>query len=120
MRWLLAVLLALSITACGEDPVQSGTVIAKQYDDPDHWVERVDDYAYSCQYEYGMRPDGTYGFGNICKDRHVGSHSEQRYDGPHWRLRVRDDKDSKRKQWVEVSQEEYGRFDRGGHWPDPR
>lgn len=121
MKYLLALLLALGfLTACG-DPIESGTVIAKQYDDPDDWTTREEDSEYSCKYEYGYNPaSGNYEFANICKDRVTGHHTEYHHDGPHWRLRIRDDKDSGHKEWIEVSESEYEKFGRGGHWPDPR
>lgn len=118
-RLLAASLAALALAACA-DPIESGYVMRKQYDDPDHWTEQVEDTAYTCQYEYGYQADGKYGFGNVCKERTVGYHTEARYDGPHWKLRIKDDKDPDRKQWVEVSQDEYNNYDIGTHWPDAR
>lgn len=119
-RVLVAAAACLALAACG-DPIESGYVVGKSYDDPDYWTETVDDYAYQCRYEYGYNPStGEYEFANICKNRHVGSHTERRYDGPHWYLKIRDDKDQKRTGNVTVSESEYNTTSVGDHWPDRR
>lgn len=105
-----AALAAVALTGCS-DPIASGTVVRKVYDDPDTWT-----YWQSTYCPYFSTINGVmYTFYNTCGGYYVTDH-----DGPHWELRLKDDKDPKHHGWVEVTQEDYGKFTVGSHWPDPR
>lgn len=106
-------------------PPKEGYVIEKSYDDPDRWQERVSDTAYVCKpttrtvYDstsksYRTVPDTSCGW------EVVGYHYEQRYDGPHWTVKIRSQPDEKGKTrtgtWP-VTEQEYSRLEIGSWFP---
>jgi hypothetical protein len=118
------------LAACSDPPPESGIVVAREYDDPDQWTESVADYAYL------PRPytRTSYNYSSACKCSQaqttsgvemvytvVSWHNENRSDGPHWKLKIQDDKDPKNLGWVEVTQQDYdNKYMQGYHWPDLR
>lgn len=72
----VTILAMFSMSACAPD---SGNVYAKEYHEGYYKTVSVDDYHYSCNYEYDPFKGENGGFRNVCKDRWVGSHNEQRW-----------------------------------------
>lgn len=126
---LLFVLAVASLALIACSSVKSGYVIEKKYTPDRHYTERVSDYNYVCfpitkartSYDSEGNPTTTYVIEDECNYRYVGSHTEQRYDPPIWRLKLRSDDDPEKSGWVEVGQQEYeNKYDIGYHYPDLR
>lgn len=117
----LILIFPMTASACGDgEPIKSGTVVSKSYDDPDDWTTREDDYGYTCRYGWFNDPEDGYTYAYHCGNQKIGEHTERHHDGPHWKLRIRDDENRKRIKSVEVNETDWHAFQPGGHWPDPR
>lgn len=130
--FLFLVVASLSATvACGT-AVNQGTVVAKDYDDPDTWTVSVDDYAYlphpyvRTVYNYSSACNcqvSTTQSGVEMQYTWVGSHRERRYDGPHWKVQIesKPDSDGKtHKAWKTVSEQEYNHYEIGSWYGQPQ
>lgn len=121
------VLAAGFLAACSDPPPQSGYVVEKQYDDPDTWIYNQPIYNEQCRpvtqttssTVNGQTTTRTY---TTMQCRSVFSHYVPipMHDGPHWHLKIRDDKDPKHVGRISVSQTDFDRYAVGDHWPNPR
>lgn len=92
----------------------AGTVIAREYDDPDTWMANEPIEHYGCLYEYGYNwQTGKYEYANICKYRTVGYRLVERTDEAHWKVKISDGEDSG---WVEVDEDTYNRLTVGTYY----
>lgn len=116
----------LAIAGCSE-PIKSGTVIDREYDDPDTWTHWQPIYRERC--EPRTRTETSYVNGKSqtrtvtrmeCRSSVSHHIPVQQHDGPHWRLKLRSDEDVSKKGWITVSQNEYERYTNGMHYPDSR
>lgn len=124
MRTVWLVLLAVIVLAgCGSDPIQSGTVQGRLYDDPDSWIYWQPIYGEQCHPEtrtsYNGKTTTTYTT-TVCNSVVISHIPIQQHDPAHWYLKVRDDKDPKHVGKVEVSENTFNAYGVGQHWPDPR
>jgi hypothetical protein len=111
-------LLPIALLGCSKPPT-SGTVTEVQYDDPDIWTTLEPTYMTLCQ-PVITTFNGRTSTSVQCGQNIVGWHNERHYDGPHWRLKLQDDKDPKHTGWVEVSENVFVKYYVGGHYPDAR
>lgn len=109
------------LVACSS--IDEGTVIGKEYDDPDHWTTSEPTYMQQCTTEMRSRSvynsttksyTTTYVPETVCRQQIVGYHDEQHYDGPHWRLHLRNGEDEG---WKGVKEAEYPKYAMGDHYP---
>lgn len=113
---VLAVLLA---AACSS--IDHGMVIGKEYDDPDTWTTNEPVYMQQCHTVMRYRtsyvngkPVTNYVPEQQCQQQIAYWHDVQHYDGPHWRLRLRDGDDEG---WKGVTEQEYGDYKTGEQYP---
>lgn len=95
-----AVLAALALSGCGGSSVSEGTVIAKEYDDPDSWVYMQPNYMTTCS-------------NNVCTQRLIGFTTIPMQDGPHWRLRL---KQGDKADWAEVGADVFAEYRVGDYY----
>lgn len=90
----LSLCLALFLTACGGP--DAGRVYSKNYY-PEHYkTVQVNDYAYLCQMEYVYHANGGKGgYQNVCSNRLVGSHPEQRVEPACYEIKFKDEEGNK-------------------------
>lgn len=110
-RAILVALLAMSAglsAACSS--VTAGVVIEKAYDDPDRWTTVEPEYKNQCRSTWRRT---TY----VSDCTRVFSHyeTEEHYDGPHWRLRLRSTEGETG--WVEVDKATFDSTRIGGRYP---
>lgn len=115
----LALMGALILVGCGG--VTSGQVVTKEYDDPDTWTSMEPVYIQRCQTV--MKSSSVYVNGKYesryapeqeCTQVIAYWHSVQNYDGPHWKLKLRNADDEG---WHSVTEREYQSYKIGEHYP---
>jgi hypothetical protein len=93
-RLAAAALTLLFLTSCAPS-VTSGTVVGREYDDPDTWASMEPMRVLICQK-------------GICTWYVTGYNTVTHHDGPHWRLHLRDDQH--REGWVDIDEATYNRL----------
>jgi len=125
---LIAATLAAGITLAGcAKPVQSGYVVEKQYVPSRDWIDMMPNYYRTCvsiPYTYttgsGTNRRTVYTSRQSCTSRLIGYIPIHRHEDRYFRLDLRDDRDTNRTGWRDVTEQEYGRYEVGAHYPDPR
>lgn len=107
MKRILALLaLAISGFIIGCGGIESGTVVGKEYDDPDSWV-------YMSPIWVPGTCSGTGTTRTCTPSTLTGYIPIPMHDGPHWRLKLRD---GDKKGRVSVDQETWNHVEIGQHW----
>lgn len=103
----------LGIAALIPDPIHQGTVIGRDYDDPDTWT--------TMEPLYGPQTCTTYGTGSnrttFCSSPIIGFLPHTWHDGPHWSLKLQAHDDG-RTGWTEVDQLTYDGHPLGADYDD--
>lgn len=97
----------LTVTACGGDPITSGIVIDRQHDREYSILVQMPVYTTRCSGSGTTRTCFTSVSSWIPTYQH---HDEA------WRLKVRDDVEQTRTQWITVSEAAYEAHPGGSHW----
>jgi hypothetical protein len=120
-RFAVFAVALFALGACAA-PVTEGTVIGREYDDPDTWSSSEPVYTQQCRQIPVQRtrytnnkPSYYTEYQQRCENVVSYWHPVQHYDGPHWRLKL---DDGERTGWVTVSESEYGRYTIGEHYPE--
>lgn len=118
MKTILLILAAiLALGACA-DPVTHGTVIAKEYDDPDTWTDMVPQYQTQClpvtRTVYDSYSKTTRIVTEIqCNQVFNGYLPVQRHDGEHYNIKLRN---NDKTGWRNVTPTEYERIKVGDYY----
>lgn len=105
-RWIIAVAAGLLLAGCSS--IESGYVMEREYDDPDTWSSMEPVYTTECRSTGGATPSTQ------CSQRLLYYRDVEHYDGPHWRLRLRNNEDEG---WRTVTEREYYEYKIGDHYP---